>query len=189
MPRARARYYDVYPEGPAEERRCCDVPACAGEGLYRAPKHRTRLNEYYWFCLDHVREYNKAWDFCAGMSSDQIEDMVRRSTIWERPTWPFGGRNPAGPRTRDHFGFFDEEEVERRETKRRAAAAPEAEALAVLGLEPPVDFARIKARYRELVKRHHPDANGGDKAAEERVKTINAAYSKLKAAYADREEV
>src|SRR5690606_39566236 len=74
--------------------RACDHPGCAAEGEYRAPRSRERLTEYYWFCLDHVRAYNKAWDYCAGMGPDDVEHQVRRDTVWRRPAWPFGGRAP-----------------------------------------------------------------------------------------------
>ncbi len=74
--------------GPALQR--CEHAGCQAEGLYRAPKSRERMNDYYWFCLDHVRDYNRAWDYYAGMTADQIEAITRRDTVWERPTWPLG---------------------------------------------------------------------------------------------------
>ena len=69
--------------------RGCDRPGCSCAGDYRAPKSR-ELSDYYWFCLDHVREYNKAWDYFAGLSSDAIEAHIRNASVWERPTWPLG---------------------------------------------------------------------------------------------------
>lgn len=182
---------------PQPKVRCCDVPGCPGEGLFRAPKSRDRLNEYFWFCLEHIREYNRSWDYFAGMSQAEIEAHLRGDVTWHRPTWPMGswrareerlreaamrdfrfgpdGTGPAGRRAHSHAG----------EGHRpgRDARSPELEALAVLNLTPPVEFSQIKARYRELVKAHHPDANGGDKAAEEKLKRINQAYSTLKASY------
>src|SRR4051812_40334522 len=99
---------------PVMERRC-DMPSCACAGEYRAPKARNRLNEYFWFCLDHVRAYNAQWDYYAGMSTVEIEAHLRADTLWHRPTWPLGGRQAKGPQDqgrqyhfRDPFGLFDD---------------------------------------------------------------------------------
>lgn len=167
--------------------RRCDHPECAAEGIYRAPKGRDRLEEYFWFCLDHVRKYNLSWDYFAGMNEREIERIRRRDTVWERPTWPLGGPGPRRMRSdawriRDFFGLFEDETLEQSRSTERLGrgATPEEEALAVFALQGPVTMKDIKARYKELVKRHHPDTNGGDKAAEERLKIINQAYTTLK---------
>lgn len=167
--------------------RRCDMAGCDCAGEYRAPKSRKQLTDYFWFCLPHVRAYNASWDYYAGMSTDEIEAHLRADTIWQRPTWPLGGRptratRPPDPRTyrfRDHFGVFDdlfEGRPGTEEPRRQRTPQPQAKALALFDLAPPVSFEEVRARYRELVKQHHPDANGGDKAAEERLKLINEAY-------------
>jgi len=168
----------------AEERpatRACDHPGCSHAGAYRAPQARDRLNQYYWFCLDHVRAYNAAWDFYKGMSPDQIEDEIRRSTTWQRQTWPLGAK--TGNR-RFSFGIDDplgvfEDVAEDLEKARTRPPTPEEEAMTVLELTGPVTLAELKAHYKKLVKRHHPDANNGDKDAEERFKRIGQAYKVL----------
>jgi len=66
------------------------MPSCTAAGGYRAPKSRTSLNEYHWFCLEHVRAYNASWDFYKGMTPSQIEAQTRSDTGWQRPTWPLG---------------------------------------------------------------------------------------------------
>ena len=71
----------------------CDSQNCNQKGEYRAPISRVNLNEYYFFCLEHVKEYNKSWDFYKGLSVNQIENSMRADTIWNRPSWPFKG-NP-----------------------------------------------------------------------------------------------
>lgn len=180
----------------------CDHPACAAEGLYRAPKSPQRLNEYYRFCLDHVREYNRAWDYCAGWNAADIEAETRRALCWDRPTWRLGewttdslgrpqrpknGRNAYGVNVAfdDVFGIFSEGESgdgprHRKNPPRPKAPAAERKALHTLGLDSEADWPAIKARYKRLAKRFHPDANGGDRQAEERLKEINLAYSALK---------
>lgn len=192
MQRNRARHATSYDFAPRPAVRTCDHPGCAGDGEFRAPKARDRLNEYFWFCLNHVREYNKAWDYYAGMSPDQIETEVRCDTTWQRPTWPLGFWSVQEAFLRDRvvkgFGFEfghdpGKSKADEQTQRRQAARTAEEEALTVLELAPPVDFPRIKARYRELVKTHHPDANGGDRQSEERLKEINQAYNTLKACY------
>ena len=163
--------------------RSCDHPGCIAGGDYRAPKSRLDLHDYYWFCLDHVREYNAAWNYYAGMSEKEIEAEIRNDTVWQRPTWPLGSRHGTnGPHIRDDFGFFGAGAEASHDRPRRPPTAEEA-ALLIFEIEPPFTLVRLKARYKELVKLHHPDAHGGDKAAEERLKVINQAYSTLKASY------
>ncbi len=182
---------------PGTAQRGCDYPACRGHGEYRAPKSRDRLNEYYWFCLDHVRAYNKAWDYFADMSEAEIDAHIRRAAVWDRPTWSPGkdAFSQVYEEVRrtvfEDFAAFEEEAASRaqaereRERWRQHTPTPELEALACLDLEPPVDFAAVKARYRKLAKKHHPDINGGCKKAEEKLKLINRAYTVLKAAYVE----
>jgi hypothetical protein len=170
-----------YEEFGDKAQRRCDHPGCLEHGEFRAPRARDRLTEYYWFCLDHVRAYNASWDFYAGMSPEEIEKEVRRDTTWQRPTWRMGertGQRRFTFRVHDPFGIWgeDEEDTVRAKT---AAETPESAAMKLMELDFPLTIARLKARYKELVKRHHPDANGGDKAAEEKFKQINQAYTTL----------
>jgi len=176
---------------PQAEVRRCDHDGCAEAGVHRAPRGREALTRYYWFCLDHVREYNKSWNFYAGMSAEEVEHYVREDVVGWRPTWPIGVRGRrfggAGPRFFDPFGFFRDPGAGPKEDEAEAAASrksPEGRALAVFELHPPIGFAAIKARYKELVKRHHPDAHGGDKGSEEKLKLINEAYGILKRFFA-----
>lgn len=176
--------------------RLCDHPGCEAGGEFRAPKSRIELDCYYWFCLEHVRAYNVAWNYYAGMSESEIEAEIRRDTVWQRPSWRLGERHGPGPRIADSFGFYPGHEHGRDERSRtgrdRHGAKAEArvisarqQALAVFDLEPPLTVVRLKARYKVLVKQHHPDAHGGDKHAEEKLKIINQAYATLKASYFD----
>ena len=175
--------------------RLCDHPGCVAGGDFRAPKSRLDLHDYYWFCLEHVRAYNSAWNYYAGMSDGEIEAEIRHDTVWQRPSWRLGARHGPGyaDRIRDYFGVFSDGPGGSRERSRkgsergsesawRALSARE-QALAVFEMEPPFTLVRLKARYKALVKLHHPDAHGGDRAAEEKLKIINQAYATLKASY------
>jgi hypothetical protein len=190
----------VFAAEPEPPTRLCDHPGCECGGEFRAPRSRLELDRYYWFCLDHVRAYNIAWNYYAGMSEAEVEAEIRHDTVWQRPSWRLGERHGPGPGIRDHFGVYegagDRTNGHRANGHRanghadghangaagRAASARE-QALAVFDLEPPLTPVRLKARYKMLVKLHHPDAHGGDKAAEEKLKIINQAYATLKASY------
>lgn len=189
----RQEPFNLALDEPAEEPRWCDHPGCQEEGVYPAPRSRKKLTNYYWFCLGHVRAYNAAWNYYTGMSETEIEAHIRADTVWRRPTWPIGGRvlhgwRAAYGRPDDVFGLFasagngrgPEGASERRPWRPQT---PEEEALAILNLDSSVTRGRIKARYKELAKRHHPDANGGDKTGEDRLKRINQAYTTLKNAF------
>ncbi len=171
--------------GAEAQARTCDHPDCAEAGLHRAPVGRDRPGAYFWFCLEHVRAYNRSWDWFAGMSEAEIEAQRRRDQTWGRPTWSFAGS--AGDRQFDDpFDLFAEERAEtrhRREQRRRHARTEEEKALAELDLTAPVTLAEIKIRYKFLAKQLHPDANGGDAATEDRLKAVNRAYTTLKTLY------
>lgn len=177
-PRSRA-----YAPDPGAPGRPCDLPGCVAPGEYRAPRSRQALNEYWWFCLEHVRAYNASWDFYKGMSPAQIEAQLRADTAWQRPSWPLGrlGAAQFGPEAlRDPLHVLSA--MRRKPAARRGEQAPAElrDPLTTLGLGWPLTMDELKARYKELAKRHHPDANNGDRAAEERLKTINLAYATVR---------
>jgi len=168
----------------------CDHPGCSEAGEFRAPRDRS-LSSYFHFCLEHVRAYNKAWNYYANMNSDEIEQQVRCSTVWDRPTWRMGGAGPSrfDPRAfKDPLGAFEAMSTAPDDGPGGAEPSPfprdsrEAKALRDMELTWPLTRDELRARYRVLVKRHHPDANNGDKAAEERFKRVSEAYRVLLAA-------
>ncbi|MGH6888614.1 MAG: J domain-containing protein [Rhizomicrobium sp.] len=183
----------IKPEAPARARafRACDNPGCRGEGAFRVPKSRDRLDEHLWFCLEHARHHNEHWDYFHGMSTDQIEAFCVDAVTGHRPTWPLGKRAANGA-THDHRRFRDYHSVfgntasgrtapEAAVRATRTLTGPQARALDVLNLESDASLHEIKARYKELVKRFHPDTNGGNRGAEERLKRVIQAYGVLRA--------
>ena len=170
----------LFPDRPVKVR-CCEAPGCSQAGDYRAPKNR-ELSEHYWFCLTHVREYNLNWDYFSGMSPAEVENYNRKAGVWERPSWPLGEWRNREQNIRDQVmrEFFSEEP---NPSPQPPMAKSERDALTVLELQPPVNFIQIKTQYKILVKRHHPDANGGSHEAEERFKSINQAFTILKQIY------
>lgn len=176
----------------------CAWDGCAAAGEYRAPKDR-RLADYVMYCLEHVRAYNARWDFHAGASVADLEAEIRSAATWERPTWKLGtlgaGYRAGRPGTRvnDPFGFatgtdFEDRRKARAEDAQTRAtpggATARTRAMKILDLSAPVTLEALKERYKALVKKYHPDANGGSAEAENRMKVINEAYQTLRAGLA-----
>ncbi len=187
---------------PSEDRRpradhpCCDWPDCMNAATHRAPKGRNREREYWSFCLDHVREYNQSYNFFAGMSDDAVARFQKDSLTGHLPTWKMGmvggaGRVKGSASRRftpggadDPFGLFGDgggSDHAKADATRRTVRNAERKALHALGLEENASRTDIKARFKELVKRHHPDANGGDRGSEDKLREIIEAYNYLKA--------
>jgi len=165
--------------------RVCEAPGCRLQGEYRAPFARDRLDQHRWFCLEHVRDYNKKWDYFAGLDASEIERHIRADTTWRRPVWPLGGRRNGGPQIHDPLGLREEAGLDEKPPPRMDGSEQltpaERNAMGVLELSWPTTRADVKSRYKELVKIHHPDANGGAREASEKLKEINVAYSTLRA--------
>lgn len=184
----RARFQSDSPEADTLPR-ACEAVACAEPGEYRAPKSRSALRDYRWFCLKHVREYNSAWDYYKDMSPEEIEANLRADTLWQRPTWPLGrlGGTPGHAMRMDQIL---EDELNLAFGPGLQPPPPPRlpvelhEALGVLGLAWPVSLPAVKAKYKKLAKRHHPDTNNGDKKSEERFKSINLAYTTISGKFA-----
>lgn len=170
----------------------CAWEGCTALGEYRAPRDRD-LRSYINFCLEHVRAYNAAWDYHKGATPADLEAEIRSAATWERPTWKLGSLSGGRRRYKVHdpFGFaagtaFDPEgeTADTSRAKRDEASqihAARQSALKVLSLSMPVTLDGLKRRYKALVKKYHPDANGGSAEAETRMKIINQAYQTLKA--------
>lgn len=173
----------------------CDAPGCNHAGTHRAPKGRGREGQYYNFCLDHVREYNKSYNYFAGMPDDEIVSYQRSASTGHRPTWTMGvnrnGEKVTGdPRFAwaaafaDTFGVFNGDmpgaQARKKEPERRPLRNLERRSFTALDLEGHESPEEIKARYKDLVKRLHPDANGGDRSSEDRLRQIIQAYHYLR---------
>ena len=176
----------------------CEHPGCSAAGPFRAPKGRGQEGRSFQFCLAHVREYNASYNYFAGMSDQAVAAYQKDAIIGHRPTWamgvnPQGQAEAAAPQARE-WSYVDPLGVLRGQDFRRARRAAPAEpkpprysgpvrrALDVLGLDETADSAAIKGQYKALVKRVHPDANGGDRSFEERLRDIIKAHDTLKQA-------
>lgn len=191
-------FFDKIRVKPGEERRprvaahLCEWPGCQQPGTHRAPKGRGREGEQWRYCLNHVREYNQSYNFFEGMSEEAVLKYQKDAITGHRPTWKVGtGKKPNDPGhfyaegANDPFGVFHElggraHRTPKQET--RSVRNAERKAFDTLGLDPDADKVAIKTKFKELVKRHHPDANGGDRSTEDRLVEIIQAYNYLKSA-------
>jgi hypothetical protein len=166
----------------------CQWKGCLGAGLYKAPMGRGKEGKYYLFCLDHVRQFNASYNYFDGWSNAEVEAFQKDAVIGHRPTWKAGlggGARQSAP----FGGAFEDPHAFLAARGRRTASEParklkpiERKSLDALGLSEGADRAQIKARFKELVKLHHPDANGGDKRSENKLREIIQAYNYLKQA-------
>ncbi|KQU74186.1 molecular chaperone DnaJ [Aminobacter sp. DSM 101952] len=194
------KYFDkirVRPDPEAEVKSrapACQWDGCKQPGTHKAPVGRMREGEYFQFCFDHVREYNKGFNYFSGLADGEIARFQKEAMTGHRPTWTMGSNGSARSapdfaqqrsgragyynRMRDPHNMFGGTGAPRQ----RKAKPLEAKALETLGLDSKATGADIKARYKELVKRHHPDANGGDRGSEDRFRDVLQAYRVLKQA-------
>ena len=166
----------------------CDHKDCNEKGKYKAPKSRSNLNQYYFFCLNHVKKYNQSWDFYKGLSVDEIELSLRKDILWDRPSWPLNG-NPNNILEQIRFflnndySLFEKERDLQNFLKNKVIvqdlSLEEQKSMNVLGLKMPINVEKIKKAYKKLVKIFHPDINKENKDAEKLFKEINQAYKIL----------
>ena len=199
-------HFDRIRVKPDEDRRLrasspvCNWPGCDGAATHRAPKGRLRENEYWRFCVAHAREYNQSYNYFAGMSDEAVAQFQKDSIVGHRPTWKIGMNGPINGRAKrkvdrhdsefgdasDPFDMFGEvggrgrPDFEARRPESRMLRNAERKALEALGLERTATAHEVKMRFKILVKRHHPDANGGDRSTEDRLREIIQAYNYLK---------
>ena len=201
-----SKYFDsirLTPKGEAPRQpatRTCQWKGCSNTGEHRAPKGRGGEGEYLYFCIDHVRQFNATYNYFQGMSNAEVEEYQKNSATGHRPTWKLGdggmsSRGDApGPQNRyarfarstasDPHDFLDESKdpANPRSPRQRGLKPLERKALEAMHLPETAAGVDIKARFKELVKRHHPDANGGDRASEDKLREIIQAYNYLKQA-------
>lgn len=203
-----SKYFDSIRVGPKREREAEAVetrhPGCQWKGCdkpapHRAPKGRGRDGEYFSFCVDHVRQYNASYNYFDGMSDSEVSSFQKDALTGHRPTWKMGANSwahgthervtgakdtgGAGQNAHDPHGFFAWRAQKSREEPveaRRLLRPIERKSLETLHLTETATKVEIKARFKELVKLNHPDANGGDTRSEEKLREIIQAYNYLK---------
>ena len=169
----------------------CEFPGCNKDGEFRAPQGRDREGQFFCFCLDHVREYNASYNYFNGMSTEDVAVYQRDALTGHRPTWTMGSNRSAkgfredGEGESDPLSMFRATARTRPGSRKRDPIKPRVgvaalKALDQLGLDDTAGAPTVKARYKDLVKQLHPDANGGDRSNEDRLREIIRAYNYLK---------
>jgi hypothetical protein len=168
--------------------RACEHPGCQEAGQYRAPKSPDSLEDYYWFCRDHVREYNLKWNFFGSATEEEFEAQLDRDRVWDRATKPFGQRGEE-ERAWSRLGVDDPHQILGGNATRNPGKAvtgsrklPPTERRALEILEARDNWTRteIRKQYKSLVKDLHPDMNGGNRADEDRLQEVVWAWDQLK---------
>tara|TARA_B100000029_G_C17488699_1_gene928261 strand:+ start:173 stop:763 length:591 start_codon:yes stop_codon:yes gene_type:complete len=166
----------------------CDYAECTEIGVHKAPKSRSNIKNYYFFCLKHVQEYNKSWDFYKGLSVDQIELSMRKDTVWNRPSWPLSGSpdkimGQLNEFFNNDYSLFEKhndfEDFVDNKILKENLSNEEKRSVELLEISLPLSVEDIKKAYKRLVKIFHPDVNRSNKQAEKKFKEINEAYKIL----------
>jgi DnaJ domain len=165
--------------------RACDHPGCEEAGQYRAPKSPDHLDEYFWFCKDHVREYNLKWNFFQGSSEDDFQKFLDKDRVWGRETKPF--KRDAEDRAWARLGVADPMEIlgdnatqNPGRSMGRKLPPTERKALDILEAKDSWTKVEIRKQYKSLVKDLHPDMNGGDRSDEDRLQEVVWAWDQIK---------
>ena len=169
--------------------RICDFPACKEDGKYRAPKSPDLLDEFFWFCKDHIREYNLKWNFFQGTSDDEFQKFLDKDRVWGRETQPFGKRPDEG-RAWSRLGVSDPIEIlgtnatqnpgRSLSNASRKLPSTERKALEILDARDSWTKPEIRKQYKSLVKDLHPDMNGGNRDDEGRLQEVVWAWDQIK---------
>jgi len=176
--------------------RPCDQAGCTLAGQYRAPKSPDKVDEYLWFCRDHVREYNLKWNFFDGASEQEYLDQVDKDRVWERKTKPFG-RTAEEQKAWARLGVDDPHQVLGGNATRnpgRAGGATrrlpptERRAVDILEVKDSASKPAIRKAYKALIKVLHPDMNGGDRSQEDQLAEVVWAWDQIKTSRNFREE-
>jgi curved DNA-binding protein CbpA len=175
----------------------CQWDGCEKPGTHKAPVGRQQEGEYFCFCKDHVSRYNKSFNYFSGVPDTEVARYQKEALTGHRPTWKVGTNSASGfssdfadvrsgsaqshRRLRDPLGL-QREELRRATPHKRKVKPLESKALDTLGLPEMAKPEDIRAQYKLLIKQHHPDANGGDRASEDRFRAVLEAYRLLKQA-------
>ena len=173
--------------------RSCAHPGCEGAGEFRAPPAGGRRSgfdgpgDWRWLCLDHVRAFNSGYNFFSGMNEDEIQSAHNPYGGWDRETRAFSTNGPPPPRWADFTDPLDaigarfQHTAPQQRADGRDLSEGDRKALKLLGLSVNADRRMLRTRYAELVRKFHPDRNGGDRTHEKALQAVIEAYQSLKA--------
>ena len=161
----------------------CEWDKCKKVGEYKAPAERDNSKNYKLYCLEHIKIFNKNWNYFSEMSDDQIEYFIKSDLVWHKPTKKFGSSENFfkilwGNALEDNLNIFENPSF--KNFKRDKISEKDRHALEILGLNTGSKWSDIQKKFKTLVKKYHPDKNQGSKKYEDVLKKITLAYSQLK---------
>jgi len=162
----------------------CEWQNCRERGKFKAPLERDNSKSYKWLCQEHIKLFNKNWNYFEGMSQQEIEIFLKSDVTWHRPTQKFGSSDNFfnilwNNALSDKFNLFNEEKI-LNNLKSIKLSEKDKDAFKILELELNSDWQSIKKKFKTLVKKFHPDRNSGNREFEDKLKKVTLAYSHLK---------
>ena len=162
----------------------CEWENCKESGKFKAPLEKDNSRSYRWLCEEHIKSFNKNWNYFEGMSQKEIENFVKSDLTWHRPTQKFGSSDNFfnilwNNALSDKFKIFKDENLSHFK-KNKKLCEKDKDAFVIMGLEFNADWATIQKKFKTLVKKFHPDKHSGNKQFENKLKKITLAYSHLK---------
>ncbi len=161
----------------------CDWENCNNIGSYKAPVERDNSKKYRLLCLEHIKIFNKNWNYFENMNDQEIEFFIKSDLTWHKSTKKFGSSENFfnilwNNALEDKLNIFNSSNF--KDFKKTKISQTDKDALHVLELNDNVKWEQIHLKFKELVKKYHPDKNQGSKKFEEKLKKITLAYSQLK---------
>jgi len=162
----------------------CDWENCGESGKFKAPLEKDNSKNYRWLCEEHIKLFNKNWNYFDGMDQNEIENFLKSDLTWHRPTQKFGSSDNFfnilwTNVLDDKFNFFKQEK-NINNLNGKELNAKDKDAFRIMGLELNASWPIVKKQFKTLVKKFHPDRNAGNKQFEDKLKRITLAYSHLK---------
>ena len=162
----------------------CEWSNCDENGEFKAPLEKDNSKNHRWLCEEHIKLFNKNWNYFDGMGQNEIENFLKSDLTWHRPTQKFGSYDNFfnilwNNALNDKFNFFKQEKVVHNLNDRKLSEKDK-DAFIILGLELNTSWPNIQKKFKTLVKKFHPDRNPGNREYEDKLKKITLAYSHLK---------
>ena len=162
----------------------CEWDNCKETGEFKAPLERDNSRKFRWLCEEHIKLFNKSWNYFEGMHQNEIENFLKSDITWHRPTQKFGSSDNFfnilwNNALSDKFNFFDQEKIVNN-LQNRNLTEKDKDAFKIMGLELNAEWSIIHKKFKTLVKKFHPDKNLGNEQFEDKLKKITLAYSHLK---------
>ena len=162
----------------------CEWENCKQSGDFKAPIEKDNSKNYRWLCEEHIKSFNKSWNYFEGMNQNEIENFIKSDITWHRPTQKFGSSDNFfnilwNNALNDKFNFFKQEN-NINNLNGTKLYEKDKDALRIMELELNASWPIIQKRFKTLVKKFHPDKHSGNKQYEDKLKKITLAYSHLK---------